>query len=352
MTAAFEPLKLADLRIRMQAYGVRPSKKLGQNFLADFNLLKAIVADAEVGPGDFVLEVGTGAGSLTGYLAEAAGMVLSVELDRGMFELSRDILQGTPNLVQLRADALANTVRGLSPVLLALLRGYVTTGKLDADTGDAELVVHGDKYPRGLTLKLVANLPYSVAGAVILGALESLLPFERMLVMVQHEVGEKMSARPGDREWGLPSLLLSRFATARMLRKVPGKVFWPRPRVDSALLDVRPHHQLTDLDAYHRLRRLAHLLFQHRRKAAANSLANVLGMPASQCAQWLRECGALDGQRAEEITPEALQRLADHREVEPLVRMALDQHEDQIAAKAAKKARRAEWKQRVYGDEE
>jgi 16S rRNA A1518/A1519 N6-dimethyltransferase RsmA/KsgA/DIM1 with predicted DNA glycosylase/AP lyase activity len=137
-----------------------------------------------------------------------------------------------------------------------------------------------------------------------------------------------------------------------MLRKVPGKVFWPRPRVDSALLDVRPHHQLTDLDAYHRLRRLAHLLFQHRRKAAANSLANVLGMPASQCAQWLRECGALDGQRAEEITPEALQRLADHREVEPLVRMALDQHEDQIAAKAAKKARRAEWKQRVYGDEE
>lgn len=334
----------------MQAYGVRPSKKLGQNFLADFNLLKAIIADAEVGPDDFVLEVGTGAGSLTGYLAEAAGLVLSVELDRGMFELSRDILQGTPNLVQLRADALANTMRGLNPVLTDLLRGYLKTGKLDADTGDAELVVHGDKHPRCRNLKLVANLPYSVAGAVILGALESLLPFERMLVMVQHEVGEKMSARPGDREWGLPSLLLSRFASARMLRKVPGKVFWPRPRVDSALLDVRPHHQTTDLEAYHRLRRLAHLLFQHRRKAAANSLANVLGMPATQCAQWLRECGALDGQRAEEITPEALQRLADHREVEPLVRMALDQHEDQLAAKAAKKARRAEWKQRVYGD--
>ena len=122
---SFEPLKLADLRIRMQAYGVRPSKKLGQNFLADFNLLKAIIADAEVGPDDFVLEVGTGAGSLTGYLAEAAGLVLSVELDRGMFELSRDILQGTPNLLQLRADALANTVRGLNPVLTDLLRGYL-----------------------------------------------------------------------------------------------------------------------------------------------------------------------------------------------------------------------------------
>jgi 16S rRNA (adenine1518-N6/adenine1519-N6)-dimethyltransferase len=355
-----EPLKLQDIKLRMQAYGVRPSKRLGQNFLADFNLLKAILADAEVDEADCVVEIGTGAGSLTGYLCDAAGLVISVELDRGMFELSRDILTGVPNLVQVRCDALNPDGRGLNPRLREFIAGIVgadtpaTAGLPSGASADADFEVHSHfegKPPRCGRLKLVANLPYSVATMVIIAALESGLPFERMLVMVQHEVGEKLSARPGDREWGLPALLRNCFADARMVRKVTAKVFWPKPNVDSALLEIKPRADRPEMDAYHRLRKLVHLIFQHRRKAAANSLALALGVPATQAGEWITAGGGNPQDRPEQLDPAVLQQVADHREVEPLVRMALDQHEAQISARDEKRARRAEWKRRVYGDE-
>jgi 16S rRNA (adenine1518-N6/adenine1519-N6)-dimethyltransferase len=345
-----EPLKLADLKLRMQAYGVRPSKKLGQNILADFNLLKAIVADAEIGPSDLVLEIGTGAGSLTGYLCDAAGLVISVELDRGMFELSRDILADIPNLVQVQADALNAHGRGLNPELENLLRERIASAPLGRSAGRGAQPAAGEA-PTPLFLKLVANLPYSVATPVLLAALESGLPFERMLVMVQHEVAEKLAARPGDREWGLPALLVSRFSSARIVRKVHAKVFWPKPNVDSALLELKPLTKRPAIEAYHRLRKLAHVLFQHRRKSSANALALALNVPASQAADWIRAAEGDPQHRPEQLAPAVLERLADHAEIEPLVRMALDQHEAQIEARAVKRARRAEWKARVYGDE-
>ncbi len=365
-----EPLKLQDIKLRMQAYGVRPSKRLGQNFLADFNLLKAIVADADVDEADCVVEIGTGAGSLTGYLCDAAGLVISVELDRGMFELSRDILTGVPNLVQVRCDALNADGRGLNPRLEAMVAGLVaaeaatpglpTSQELGRTSpagasADSDFEVHSHlpgKPPRCGRLKMVANLPYSVATAVIIAALESGLPFERMLVMVQHEVGEKLAARPGDREWGLPALLRNCFADARMIRKVPGKVFWPKPNVDSALLEIRPRATRPEIAAYHRLRKLAHVMFQHRRKSAANALALALGVSAWQAAEWITACGGRSQDRAEQFDPAVLQALADHTEVEPLVRKALDQHEEQISARDEKRARRQEWKRRVFGDEQ
>ena len=125
-----EPLKLRDIKLRMQAYGIRPKKQFGQNILCDFNLLKAIVADAEIDEGDCVLEIGTGAGSLTGYLCDAAGLVISVEVDPGMFELSRDILAGVDNLVQVQMDALSQHGRGLNDELVASLREYMGSGDL------------------------------------------------------------------------------------------------------------------------------------------------------------------------------------------------------------------------------
>jgi 16S rRNA (adenine1518-N6/adenine1519-N6)-dimethyltransferase len=350
-----EPLKLQDIKLRMQAYGVRPQKKMGQNILADFNLLKAIVADAEIDQADCVLEVGTGAGSLTGYLCDAAGLVISVELDRGMFELSRDILAGVPNLVQVRCDALYTDGRGLNPELEGLLREYLQTGSLPQASPaglpvQTKFEVHSHlpgHSPRCGRLKMVANLPYSVATPVLLGALESGLPFERLLVMVQHEVAEKLAARPGDREWGIPSLLRFQFADARIKRKVPGKVFWPRPKVDSALLELRPRADRPDIDGYHRLRRLAHLMFQHRRKSSGNSLALSLGIPPSQAAEWIAAAGGDPSSRTEQLKPEVLQHLADQPQIEPRVRMAMDQHEEQLAARAQKHARRAEWKHKL-----
>lgn len=368
-----EPLKLAELKLRMQAYGIRPKKKFGQNILCDFNLLKAIVADAEIDEGDCVLEIGTGAGSLTGYLCDAAGLVISVEVDPGMFELSRDVLAGVGNLVQVHVDALNQQGRGLNDELVASLAEYMRTGELplldySGPTGlsgpPQGLKIHSHlsgRPPRCGRLKLVANLPYSVATAVLIAALGSGLPFERMLVMVQYDVAEKLAAEPGTQHWGLPSLLRWCFADALIKRRVPAKVFWPKPKVESALLELTPHpNRFGNGDgprwgqspAYHKLRRLAHVLFQHRRKAASNSLALALHEPNSRTSAWIHACGGDPGLRPEQLTPEVLLQVAQHAEVEPLVRKAMQLHEDQLAEKAAKLARRAEWKQRVYGEEE
>jgi 16S rRNA (adenine1518-N6/adenine1519-N6)-dimethyltransferase len=347
-----ELLKLQDIKQRMAAFGLRPHKQFGQNFLADHNLLRAIVVDAEVGPGDCVLEIGTGAGSLTGCLCDAAGLVISVEIDRGMFEFSREVLESCANLVQVRCDALARS--GLNPGLDALLREYLASGEFgQADASDDFDVVSNlaGPAPRCKQIKVVANLPYSVATAIIFALLEARLPMERMLVMVQHEVGEKLSARPGGSAWGLPGLLLSRLAGARMLRKVHAKVFWPKPRVDSALIEIRPHAQV-DMAAFARLRALAHLLFQHRRKSVANAMANALGITNAKAATWLLDCGATPGDRTEDVPPDALQKLADHAQVQPLVRKAHNASEEQIVDRAEKRARRDAWKKRVYGEEE
>ena len=359
-----EPLKLRDIKLRMQAYGIRPKKQFGQNILCDFNLLKAIVADAEIDEGDCVLEIGTGAGSLTGYLCDAAGLVISVEVDPGMFELSRDILTGADNLVQVQADALKQHGRGLNDELVAGLREYMNSGGLplldsgerDARTGmSAPPIVHshlGGKPPRCGRLKMVANLPYSVATSVLIAAMESGLPFERMLVMVQLDVAEKLAAGPGEKHWGLPSLLRWCFADAHVKRKVPAKVFWPKPKVESALIEIRPHAERPEMPRYHKLRRLAHVLFQHRRKASSNALALALGEDNWQTSAWIESVGGDPQARPEQLAPETLQALAEHEQVEPLVRKAMQIHEDQLAAKAAKLARRAEWKRRVYGEEE
>ncbi|MBE7492767.1 MAG: 16S rRNA (adenine(1518)-N(6)/adenine(1519)-N(6))-dimethyltransferase [Planctomycetes bacterium] len=349
-----EPLKLQDIKQRMASFGLRPHKKFGQNFLADFNLLRAIVADAEVDAGDCVLEIGTGAGSLTGLLCDAAGLVISVEVDRGMFEFARDVLEGCTNLVQVRCDALARS--GLNPALEDLLRGYLTTGELvtatDSAAGEFELVPHlPGKAPRCGNLKLVANLPYSVATAILFALLESRLPFERMVVMLQHEVGEKLAARPGDPAWGLPGLLMSRLGKVRMIRKVPARVFWPKPRVDSALVEIRPHPEV-DMVAFARLRALAHVLFQNRRKSVSNALALALGVSNAQAATWLINLGARPADRTEDLAPDIVRALADHPEIEPLVRKAHNRSAEQILARAEKKARRAAWKKRVYGEEE
>lgn len=346
-----EPLKLKDIKLRMQAYGIRPKKQFGQNILADFNLLKAIVADAEIDEGDCVLEIGTGAGSLTGYLCDTAGLVISVEVDPGMFEMARDILTGVDNLVQVQLDALSQQGRGLNDELEGSLRAYMQSGELPLlEAGFTHSHLNG-KAPRCGRLKMVANLPYSVATSILIAALESGLPFERMLVMVQYDVAEKLAAEPGGKHWGLPALLRWCFAEASIKRKVAAKVFWPKPKVESALLEIRPGKR-PDMVAYHKLRHLAHVLFQHRRKASSNALALALSQDNSQTSKWIEDANGDPAARPEQLHPDVLFALAANPEVEALVRKAMDLHEDQLAEKAAKRARRAEWKKRVYGEEE
>lgn len=197
---------------------------------------------------------------------------------------------------------------------------------------------------------MVANLPYSVATNVLIGALEAQLPFERMLVMVQFDVAQKLAAAPGTKHWGLPALLRHCFAEATVMRKVPAKVFWPKPKVESALLEIVPRRDQPEMERYHKLRRFAHVLFQHRRKSSANAMAISLDEPNRQTSEWITEAGGDPQARAEQLAPDVLQALAGHERIEPLVLKAMQIHEDQLAARAAKRARQAEWKRRVYGD--
>ncbi|HEY0574422.1 MAG TPA: 16S rRNA (adenine(1518)-N(6)/adenine(1519)-N(6))-dimethyltransferase RsmA [Pseudonocardia sp.] len=190
--------------------GLRPTKRLGQNFVHDANTVRRIARLAELDPDDVVLEIGPGLGSLTLALLPSAASVLAVEID--------------PVL----AEALPGTVAERAPALAA---------RLTVLTTDA-LRLTAEQLPRPPTA-VVANLPYNVGVPVLLHVLESLPSVRHGLVMIQSEVVDRLAAPPGGREYGAPSAKLAWFASARRVGPVPRAVFWPVPGVDSALLAVR-----------------------------------------------------------------------------------------------------------------
>ena len=186
--------------------GIRPAKRLGQNFVIDPGTIRRIVALADLGPQDVVLEVGPGLGSLTLGLVEVAGRVVAVEVD--------PVLAGElPRTVAARAPGLA--------------------GRLEVVSADAlSLQAPPGRPPTAL----VANLPYNVAVPVVLHMLDVMPSIRRALVMVQSEVADRMCAQPGSRTYGVPSVKLAWYATARRAGTVSRSVFWPAPNVDSALV--------------------------------------------------------------------------------------------------------------------
>jgi 16S rRNA (adenine1518-N6/adenine1519-N6)-dimethyltransferase len=212
---------LTYLRSLMDTRRIRPKNKLGQNFLIDLNLLTVIVRTAELSREDLVLEVGSGSGGLTTRLADEAGAVLSVEIDSNFFDLAREVVAGRPNVTLLHADVLKNK-NTLNPDVLAKL------AKLHEESGCSRR-------------KLVANLPYAVATPVLANCLLSECAFERMVVMVQWEIAERLQARPGTKEYGALSVLIQSLADVETVRpRVPPAVFWPRPQVASAIVCLWP----------------------------------------------------------------------------------------------------------------
>jgi 16S rRNA (adenine1518-N6/adenine1519-N6)-dimethyltransferase len=198
-----------------------PKNKMGQNFLIDLNLVDLVVRTAELTTDDCVLEVGTGTGGLTGRLADVAGAVFTVELDPEFYEMSRQLLAGRTNISQMQGDALSGK-NVLSP---HLLEGW--------DSLAAE---------RGLTRrKLVANLPYAIATPLIANLVLTGRSIERMVVMVQWEVAERMIAVPNTREFGALAVLLQSVADTEIVRRIAPANFWPRPEVDSAIVLIRPN---------------------------------------------------------------------------------------------------------------
>ncbi len=230
-----------------QQFGFNPRSDLGQNFLIDINLIEFAVRAADLTKEDVVLEVGTGTGGMTTFLSEEAGKVISVEIDRNMYALATAATEHCDNVTLINKDILKNK-NTLDPEIVELLTRLM------------------DEQPNS-DLKLVANLPYSVATPVISNLVASDLPWQKMVCTIQLELGEKMAAEPGASNYGALSVWMQSQCNVKIIRRLGPKVFWPRPGVDSAIVSIWRHDGRGDrivdkkffLDFLRRL-------FHHRRK--------------------------------------------------------------------------------------
>jgi 16S rRNA (adenine1518-N6/adenine1519-N6)-dimethyltransferase len=242
------------LRQRFREIGLRPDTRHGQNFLIDLNLVDFLSRVADIEPNDVVLEVGTGTGSLTGRLAERAAAVITVEISEQLSQMAQDVLRDASNVVFLQRDVLKNK-NTIDPVILDIVRVHVGAG------------------PRR-RFKLVANLPYNVATPVISNLLLADPYPHSMTVTIQKELAERITAAPGTKDYGSLSVWVQSVCFAAILRELPPSVFWPRPKVTSAILqivsDPQKRSAIPDLPFFHAF---ARGLFLHRRKFLRGSLA-------------------------------------------------------------------------------
>ncbi|QDV38854.1 16S rRNA (adenine(1518)-N(6)/adenine(1519)-N(6))-dimethyltransferase RsmA [Tautonia plasticadhaerens] len=213
---------LTYLRHLFDHRGIRPNRRYGQNFLIDLNTHDLIARSAEIGPEDVILEVGPGAGALTTLMAEKASAVVTVEIDPAMARLTREATSGLPNVRVLQMDALARK-HEINPEVLDNLR--------------AGLAVAPDR-----RLKLVANLPYNVATPIIGNLLvhPELCP-GLIVVTIQRELADRMLAEPHSEAYGALSVTVQALADAELVRILSPKVFWPRPKVESAIIKITPN---------------------------------------------------------------------------------------------------------------
>ncbi len=269
--------------------GLTLKKRWGQHFCLDQNLLEFIVRTADPGPRDVVLEIGPGLGHLTRVLSPACGRVVAVEIDRGLAAVLRERLADLPNLTLVEGDVLAAGER-ISPQVIDAVRAALAASP-------------------GAGLLVVSNLPYAVAATAVLALLESGLPISRMVVMMQKEVAERLAAAPGDSAYGLTSVLVQAKAGVHVRRRVPPEVFWPRPRVPSAIAVITPVEAPLEGEGYLRLKRVVKAVFQHRRKTVGASI-RLLGEAGKPLSDRLEACKLDPGTRVDELDLDAFRGLA------------------------------------------
>src|SRR5271170_2884450 len=287
MAVAERPVRLlraGEVRELAGRLGVRPSKRLGQNFVVEQGTVRRIAALAAPGPDDVVLEVGPGLGSLTLALLEAGpARILAVEIDRVL------------------ADELPRTLAERAPALA----GQVTVIHADA------MRIGQDDLPAAPSM-LVANLPYNVAVPIVLHLLAAVPTLARGLVMVQAEVADRMCAAPGSRVYGTPSVKLAWYATARPAGTVPRSVFWPVPNVDSRLVAFTRHDPPAGPVSREEVFALVDAAFRQRRKTLRAALAGWAGS-APEAERLLRAAGLDPGARGESLGVAEFVRLAAAR---------------------------------------
>ena len=270
-------LGAGDIRVLASELGVTPAKKWGQNFVHDANTVRKIVAAAKLLPGESVLEVGPGLGSLTLGLIEAGHRVTAIEID--------------PRL----ADRLPRTLvdRGGNPADLTVV------------LSDALVVRDLPEPPTAL----VANLPYNVSVPVLIHLLETFPTIRRVLVMVQAEVGQRLAAVPGTKMYGVPSVKVSWWGHWALEGTVSRRVFWPEPNVDSVLVGMTAHDTPADDTVRRRVFALVDGAFGQRRKTLRQALSAVTG--STTAAEALCVSAGIDpGARGEQLQLDGFLRLA------------------------------------------
>jgi 16S rRNA (adenine1518-N6/adenine1519-N6)-dimethyltransferase len=278
------------LMSKLREIGVEPSSRHGQNFLIDLNLVQMIADSADLGPRDVVLEIGTGTGSLTTLMAPRASHVVTVEIDGNLFELASEQLLRFDNVTQLRVDALHNKSTFAPEVMDAV-------GEALRSTPDSRL-------------KLVANLPYNVATPILSNLLLCEHTPHMMVATIQKELADRIVAKPWSKDYGALSVWMQSQATTEIVRIMPPKVFWPAPKVESAIVriivDPERRAAIPDLKYFQQIVRA---LFLHRRKfLRANVVAAMKRhLTKEQVDTVLDEMGFAADSRTEQIDIESLQ---------------------------------------------
>ncbi len=254
----------------------RPKKSLGQNFLVDPNYIRKIINAAEILPHETILEIGPGHGLLTRALAEKAGKVIAIELDRELCAILKEKLSDLKNVNLIQADAMTFDYQ-----------------QLDGP------------------LKVVANLPYNIATPLIFRLMEIRKKLTLMVLMLQKEVGRRMVAKPGGKDYGVLSVTLQYYTEPRLMFTVPRTCFVPRPKVDSAIIRLQvlpePRWPVRDEDWFLRVLRAG---FSHRRKFLSNALMDS-GFPSDLIRQAFHKASINPKRRAETLSLSEFCTLAD-----------------------------------------
>lgn len=269
----------------LQKYQFSFQKKFGQNFLIDTHVLDKIIRAAEITKEDMVLEIGPGIGTMTQYLAEAAGKVIAVEIDRNLIPILSETLSMYDNVRIINEDVLKLDIRKLA-----------------------------EEENQGRPIKVVANLPYYITTPIIMGLFEGQVPVESITVMVQKEVADRMQTGPGSKDYGALSLAVQYYAKPYIVANVPPNCFMPRPKVGSAVIRLTRHDtppvQVKDEGLMFEIIRAS---FNQRRKTLANGLNNSsrLSYPKEVIAEAVEKLGKEPSIRGEALTLEEFARLSD-----------------------------------------
>lgn len=267
----------------LQKYNFNFQKKFGQNFLIEPHVLETIVEAAGVGKDDCVLEIGPGIGTMTQYLAEEAGEVIAVEIDKALIPILKDTLAAYPNVTVIHGDIL----------------------KLDVK----ELVRDRNA---GKPVKVVANLPYYITTPIIMQLFESHVPLESITIMVQTEVAERMQVGPGTKDYGALSLAVQYYSRPEIVAHVPPSCFMPKPNVGSTVIRLTRYEQPPVVTADEEFMfKLIRASFNQRRKTLVNGLSNASGLNLSKAevAEALEKMELPPAVRGETFTLEQFARL-------------------------------------------